>query len=279
LTGLIDGLRYGSLALRRVESLEARRLVLRAGFTPTDALHVLGRFERWDAEASGLGAALLAAQAGLAPDALCERVSSGVSDRVTRALVSKVLGDEATVPDGSTELAEVWERESSAEALLARALGNVPASELDCRLTLRSPLVAVGAPVEAYLPRVSRQLSTELIVPPHAEVANAVGAVAGSVVLKLSATIRPMDGIERFRLHLPDGVRDFGTVEEGVAHARQVVPERLQALARQAGAEHVEMRVSRVDRSAPVRAEWGEQIYLETRLTFTAVGRPGPVRS
>jgi N-methylhydantoinase A/oxoprolinase/acetone carboxylase beta subunit len=288
LTALVERMRYGSLALRRVESLEARRLVLRAGFTPTDALHVLGRFERWDAEASRLGAALLAAQAGLAPEALCERVSSGVSDRVTSALVSKVLGDEAALPDGSTGLssraqaeglAAVWEREISAAPLLARALGSVPASELECRLTLRSPLVAVGAPVEAYLPRVAQQLSTALIVPPHAEVANAVGAVAGSVVLTLPVIIRPMDGNERVRLHLPDGVRDFGTVEEGVAYAHQVVPERLRALARQAGAEHVEMRASRVDRSAKVGAGWGEQIYLETRLTFTAVGRPGPVKS
>jgi N-methylhydantoinase A/oxoprolinase/acetone carboxylase beta subunit len=288
LTGLVERLRYGSLALRRIESLETRRLVLRAGFTPTDALHVLGRFERWDAEASRLGAALLAAQAGLAPEALCERVSSGVSDRVTSALVGKVLGDEAALPDGSNEpssraraegLAAVWERETSADPLLARALGSVPASDLDCRLTLRRPLVAVGAPVEAYLPRVSRQLSTELIVPPHAEVANAVGAVAGSVVLKLPVIIRPLDGNERVRLHLPGGVRDFDAVEEGVMYAHQVVPEQLQVLARQAGAEHVEMRASRVDRSAKVGAGWGEELYLETRLIFTAVGRPGPVRS
>ena len=74
-------------------------------------------------------------------------------------------------------------------------------------------------------------------------------------------------------------MRDFGTVEEGVAYAHQVVPGQLKVLARQAGAEHVEMRASRVDRSAPVGSEWGEQLYLETRLTFTAVGRPGPVKS
>ena len=271
LAALVEKLRYGSLAVRQIEDLEARRLILRAGFTPTDALHALGRFERWNAAASQLGAELLAKQAGLSPEAFCERVVSGVSNRVTTALVSKLLSDEAAPPD--------WARENAAAALLARALGNEPASDLDCQLALRHPVVAIGAPVEAYLPRVARQLHTELIVPPHAEVANAVGAVVGSVVQQLQAAIRPIDGDQRFRLHLPDGVRDFGTVEESVAYARQVVPDQLKALARQAGADHVEIQISRVDQSAPVQAAWGQPIYLGTQLTFTAVGRPAPVQS
>jgi N-methylhydantoinase A/oxoprolinase/acetone carboxylase beta subunit len=146
-------------------------------------------------------------------------------------------------------------------------------------LALRQPVIAIGAPVEAYMPRVAEQLSTELVIPPHADVANAVGAVAGSVVLKLQATIRPLDGDQRFRLHLPDSVLDFGAVEEGVAYARRVVPDQLRALARQAGAGQVELQESREDRNVAVRAEWGQPIYLGTLLTFTAVGRPGPCAS
>ncbi|MFB0537993.1 MAG: hydantoinase/oxoprolinase N-terminal domain-containing protein, partial [Anaerolineae bacterium] len=251
LSSLVEKLHYGALATRQIESLEAQGLVLRAGFTPTDALHVLGRFERWDAEASRLGAELLAAQTDLSPEAFCERVVADVSNRVTTELISKVLSDEATLPDGSTELAEVWEREPSA-ALLARALGNVPGSDLDCQLRLRQPVVAVGAPVEAYLPRVARQLRTDLIIPRHAEVANAVGAVAGGVVQQLRVMIRPLDADQSFRLHLPDGVRDFSSVEEGVAYAQKVVPVQLRALARQAGASQVEVQMIRVDRGAPV---------------------------
>jgi len=268
LAALVDRLRYGPLALRRIKSLEARRLILRAGFTPTDALHVLGRFERWDAEASRIAAELMTAQSTLSPEVFCERVISGVSDRVTTELVSKVLGDEATLPD--------WKREPSAAALLVRALGNVPASDLDCRLTLRHPVVAVGAPVEAYLPRVARQLGTELVIPHHAEVANAVGAVAGGVVLQRRVLIRPVGANQHVRLHLPDGVRDVSTVEEGVIYAQEVIPVQLLALARQAGADQIEVQMTRVDREVPVKVGWGHQVYLGTDLVFTAVGRPSP---
>ena len=271
LRSLVDDARYGPLIVREIESLAARQLVLLSRFTPTDALHVLGRFERWNAEASRFGAKLLARRFRLSPEAFCEQVVSKVSNRVTLELVSKVLGDEATLPR--------WECEPSAAALLARAVGNVPVSDLTCRLALRQPVVAVGAPVAAYLPRTAQQLGTELVIPSHAEVANAVGAVAGGVVQRMRALIRPMDAGLAYRVHLADGFHDVATVEKGVALARDVIPDRLAEMARQAGAEQVEVHMERVDRIAPVDIEWGQDVFVETELVFTAVGRPGLAQS
>src|SRR5262249_6358833 len=69
----------GAEAVRR---LVDRGLATLAGFTPSDALHVLGRQEDWSVEAARLGAAVLALEernAGArretaAPEALSERV-------------------------------------------------------------------------------------------------------------------------------------------------------------------------------------------------------------
>jgi len=270
LVSLFKEMPYRSLVLRQISNLEAQRLVMRAGFTPTDALHVLGHFDRWDAEAARLGAELLAAWVGLSPEAFCERVVSEASNRVATELISKALDDEAVRPD--------WQREPVAAALLARALGRVPDSDLDCQFTLRRPVVAVGAPVEAYMHSVAGQLHTELTIPSHAEVANAVGAVAGGVVQQLRAMIRPLDTGEQFRLYLPDGVCDFPTVEEGVAHAQRIVPIQLEALAAQAGADQVEVRMNRLDQTVAAAAGWEQEVYLGTELTFTAVGRPSLAR-
>jgi N-methylhydantoinase A/oxoprolinase/acetone carboxylase beta subunit len=270
LRALVDDVRFGPLVVRQIEGLVARQLALVSRFTPTDALHALGRFERWNAEASRLGAALLARRFRLNPEAFCEQVVAEVSNKVTLELVSKVLGDETSLPD--------WEREPSAAALLARVMGSVPTSDLTCRLMLQRPVVAVGAPVEAYLPRTAQQLGTELVIPPYAEVANAVGAVAGGVVQRMRALIRPMDAGTAYRVYLPDGYQDVTTIERGVAVARHAIPDRLAGMARQAGAEQVEVREERVDRVAPVDSEWGQDVYVETELVFTAVGRPSPAR-
>jgi len=128
------------------------------------------------------------------------------------------------------------------------------------------------------MPRVAERLHTELIIPPHAEVANAVGAVAGGVIQRLRVLISPLDGGQRFRLHLPDGVHDFGDLEQAVRHAQEVMSPYAEALARQAGAEQVEVQMARTDRRARVAAGWGQEVYLGTELIFTAVGRPSPAR-
>lgn len=268
---LVNARRYGSLALSQIESLEAARLVIRAGFTPTDALHVLGRFQRWETEASRLVADLLAAQMDVPAETVCERIISEVANRVTTTLVSKVLRDENVMLGREQDL--------SIEPLMARALGTVCHSDLVCQLHLREPVVGIGAPVEAYLPSSAQQLHTELVVPPYAEVASAVGAVVGSVVQKIQVTIRPLDIGQRFRLLLPDGPRDLNTIEEGVAYAMQVVPTQLKMLARQVGSDQVEVQMNRVDHKVPVKEGWGQEIYLSTELTFTAVGRPSHAKA
>jgi N-methylhydantoinase A/oxoprolinase/acetone carboxylase beta subunit len=213
---------------------------------------------------------LLARRAQLAPEAFCERVVAEVSNRVTTELVSKVLGDEASLPD--------WAREPSAAALLARAVGNVPVSDLSCRLVLQQPVVAVGAPVEAYLPRTAQQLGTELVIPPHAGVANAVGAVAGGVVQRMRALVRPTEVEGAYRVYLPDGYQDVTSVQAGVDWARRVIPDQLRDRARRAGADQVEVHMERADRIAPVDIEWGQDLFVETELTFVAVGRPSLAR-
>ncbi len=259
--------RHRFLINRQLERLRAQRLVLQAGFTPTDALHVLGRFDGSASEASRLGAELLAKKAGLPPEEFCRRVVAAVSDRVATELVSKVLSDEAALPN--------WEKEPAAMALLARALNGSGDSGLDCRLTLKQPVVAIGAPVEAYFPRTTGQLNTELVIPDHADVANAVGAVAGGVVQQFRVLIHPLDTLETvFRAHLPDQMRDFRDLEAAVAFAEQLVADYLAERTRQAGADHVEVKVQREDQIAPIAPNWGGEIYLGTQLTFTAVGRP-----
>lgn len=265
LAALHGSWRHGPLAVRRLEGLEARRLVLRSAFTPTDALHVLGRFRRWDVEAAGLGAEVLARILGTSPEALCRQIVEQVSQKAATELVHKLLGDEGV---------EVrWADEPTARALLDRALGRVPGSDLACRLRLRRPIVAIGAPAEAYIPRAAEYLGARCVVPPHAEVANAVGAVVGGVVLRRRVLIRPL-GAKRFRLHLPEGVEEFDSVEVAVARAQEAVPPVLREQARQAGAEQVEIDMARRDQTAPVGGGWGRRIYLGTELEFIAVGRP-----
>ncbi len=273
---------YHTFLMERVERLTGQQLVTRSGFTPTDALHVLGRFDAWDAEAARLGAELLAAQLGLSAEAFCEAVVEAVSHRVSTELVTKVLSDEVASPKWGAEAD--WAQEPVAAGLLERALNLVKDTDLACRLTLRQPVVAVGAPVGAYMPKAAQDLNTDLCLPDHADVANAVGAVVGSVVQRARVLIRPIEFGALYRVHLPgdlglaETVRDFDTVLACVAYAKDAVPSRLRQLAEKAGAHHVDVQVVRTDHTAPIREKIDESVFLETELVFTAAGRPATVR-
>ncbi|MCX6031120.1 MAG: hydantoinase/oxoprolinase family protein [Chloroflexi bacterium] len=262
--------RAGPLLRRRLEALETWGLVRRAAFTPTDALHVLGRFTRWDVEAARLAATVLAGQAGLAVETFCEQVVHDLAQRVATELVSKVCEDAGIRPD--------WEGQPVAGFLLRQALDGRADAELQCAFSLPRPVVAIGAPVAAYLPQVAAWLHTELVIPPHAEVANAVGAVAGGIIQRRQALISPLGSESRVRLYLPDGVHDFALVEAAVEHAQAVMLPWVEALATQAGAEQVVTQMTRYDQIAPVAGTVGGEVYLGTELTFIATGRPRVAR-
>lgn len=257
---------YGLLSLRDLDRYEGQRLVLRAGFTPTDALHALGELDVWNGEAARMGAELLASQMGMTVEDFCRRVEQSVSGRLATELVTKVLGDEGAFPD--------WDREPAAAALLERARGEAPRSDLECRLRLRVPVVAVGAPVQAYMPAAAEHLDTELTIPRFASVANALGAVAGGVVQHLNVAVRPTETEGIYHVQLPDGVREVNNPDDGIALAQRLVPPFLEARMHEAGADEIEVKMARDDHMAALAYGWGETVLVETQLLFTATGKP-----
>src|SRR6202044_3108110 len=101
-------------------------------------------------------------------------------------------------------------------------------------LGLARPLVAIGAPVAAYYPDVARRLGAELLVPEHAAVCNAVGAVAG-VVSETRDVLVNQPTLNVFRVHDPAGSRDYADATEAVEEARRVSRELALAAACRAG--------------------------------------------
>jgi N-methylhydantoinase A/oxoprolinase/acetone carboxylase beta subunit len=251
--------REGLIISRRLETFEKMCLIQRSGFTPTDALHVLNQLNLWDSEASVIGAGMLAARANLSIQSFCRSVVQGVCEKVVTAIVTKIISDSTGPPD--------WANEKAARVLLTNALKADYHPELDCAFTLRRPLVAIGAPAGAYMPKVSEILNTRLILPPHAEVANAVGAVVGSITNRRTILIAPLDGGRLFRAHLPNGIKDFPDLEEAVRFAREHVSSFLEAVSKDSGAEKITIQIERHDSII-------EGIYLNTELLFMTAGRP-----
>ncbi|MBV9912432.1 MAG: hydantoinase/oxoprolinase family protein [Sinobacteraceae bacterium] len=260
----------GMEALRR---LVDRGLATLSGFTPSDAMHVLGQQSDWNVEAARLGALILAAEdsranpgqdAESAP-AFCERVYQHVVRQATRVILESALAQDPGIEAHHGRWGPLG-------ALLEATCAGRDFSRLvAAQLGLAMPLVAIGAPVGAYYPQIARRLGAQLCIPEHAAVYNAVGAVAG-VVSEASEVLVNQPVLNVFRVHDPAGSRDYADAQVAIEEARRVSRELALAAAQRAGAidPHVETTVS--ERAAH---QGGEAVYLaEATVVSRATGRP-----
>lgn len=266
LSRLLGSVKYPSLYRRDLDGLMERGLVVISAFTPTDAVHVLGQYRCGSVEAAELGAALWARRLDVSVKQFCEQVVQQVVVQLGRAVIVSALAEEGSpTPRIQNSLGRLF---------IDRALGADDGGIFSVALAMRRLLVAIGAPVPTYLPPAAAQLHAQLCIPEHAEVANAVGAVAGGVVQTVRILIRPMDWGKAYRVHLPFEVRDFSRLEDAATCAQEVARQLAQDQARRAGANTAQVYVERRDRIARGGGGRIEEIYLETEVTATAVGRP-----
>jgi len=270
----LSDLIFGPAVARHLARLVDRGLVVISGLTPSDAAHVLGLQSGWNREAARLGARLFlrrTPQAGWHPPADAEALCRDVVERVIvqsgRAILDAVINDQARIDDHHWGLLGRY--------LVQRALapaGSSTANDLfDATLALKHPLLAIGAPVGSYYPEIARRLHTRLVIPKFAEVSNAVGAVAGGIMQRVTATVTsPAEG--RFRAHLASGIKDFSELEAACAHARDWATETATSLAKAAGAVEIELFHERDDKV--FEQPGGMRIFMESTVAATAFGRP-----
>ena len=258
---------------RALDRLVARGLVAVAGFTPSDASHVLGTQRTWNAEAARLGAECWVRHlAGIG-----RRGVPGDAEGFARAVVDRVTA-QTGVALLRTALAEQGLPDTETGGELGRALVESsvsgtpdPLALVSLAVRLQRPLVGIGAPAAVYYPAVAERLGARLVLPPCAEVCNAVGAVASGVLQHVRVLITsPQEGV--FRVHAATGMRDFNGLEPAVEHAQSEAVREARSHALEAGAAEVHVRVSRRDRIAA--GVEGRDLFVESEVVATAAGRP-----
>lgn len=245
--------------------LVTRGLAMISAVTPTDASHVLALQADFDGEAARKALTLLARRrtgAGERLAATPELLARAILDRLTHQ-TSLALLEAAFAEEGWPE-PEALARHSLTQAGLDGHDGIIRT-----RLNIGVPVIALGASAATHYPAVGARLGTRAIVPEHAEVANAVGAVVGRVSVAVEGTVTsPAPGA--FIAHLPSGPQRFGDSATALAALQDALDEEALQRARAAGAAEVELLRARDLREAEVE---GSPMFVEARLRVTAQGR------
>jgi len=250
-----------------LDRLVARGLVHIAGFTPSDAMHVLGRQNNWNSEAARMGAALMARRkngSGNQVASSIEQLADLTVHRLTRQsceiILSACLADEG-------ESAIDPENSRTVDRALSGDNGIVRFS-----LTLDRPLVGLGASANCYYPAIARMLSAQSVIPEHADVANAIGAVVGHVrTTSMIIVSQPEEGVYVATGTALTGQERFDSEEAAMQRGRAIAQAAALADAMAAGAAEPAIRLHE-EINAPQMD--GRRQMIEARIIATATGRP-----
>ncbi len=264
----------GGLLRTRMENGALTRLVDRgivqvSGVTPSDASHVLGRVDAWDASAARKALELVARK----------RVGSGDMLATSPEQLAQMIIDQLTEQTSLTLLEAAFAEEADDFGLAPKDLARHVLTQrglaqhrglLALDAALNVDVVGLGASAPSYYPAVGDRLRCQMVLPDHAGVANAIGAVVGRLTLRRSGTVTsPTEG--RYRVHLEDGPQDFGASDEALALLERVLRAEAEGAVRDAGAEDIRVVVDRDIRTARVEER---DVFVEAMLTVEASGRP-----
>ncbi|MDK2912777.1 MAG: hypothetical protein PWR29_1734 [Methanolobus sp.] len=234
-----------------IDPLIQKRLVQAIGFTPTDALHVLGEYTGWDSEASLIGARHLARLTSMDEYELCRSIKKEVAINMALSLMGYMF--------------EGVERQSIEKILRGDYLS---------QFKVNVPVILLGGPVRAYVEELGRLIDAQILVPDHAEVGNAVGALVGKGIKRVEILVKSFyEKTQRSILVFsPEGRKQFSTHQEAIEYATKLGNRLILDYMVDSGIEYDDIDISVRSEDIAMEEEGGTPI--ETRMVFLGVGVP-----
>lgn len=250
--------------------LVARGAVMISGVTPSDASHMLGRLDSWDAEAARKALVLFARRRNgrgdrIAADAgtLAGHIIAQLEAQTMECLLEAAFDEDPA--DWGNEGSERLARHALTRAGLAQHRGVVNVS-----FALGVPVIGLGASAPNYYAPLGARLGTRMILPEHAGVANAIGAVVGQVSMTAMGIVSaPGPGV--FAAHLASGPQRFNNRDQALAALERALSSEAATQAEAAGVAEIRLTVAREISEIEVE---GQPMFIEAKIKVTAQGRP-----
>jgi N-methylhydantoinase A/oxoprolinase/acetone carboxylase beta subunit len=255
----MDTLHCDFLPLAR---LEENHIIQRCGLTPTDLLNATGGFNLWDQKSSQEMCAIFSEISGINMEELVENLLNEVVKNLALEVLKKQL-DEDTDPD-ALQNCDVCR-------VLFDNLLNRGGRNYSVRIKMHQPIIGVGAPAHYFLTRAGSLLDAEIILPEHADVANAVGAITSNIRVRRQLQIKPST-LGGFMIEGIAGAKRFPGLEQAADYAERELIRMVRETAHASGTSEMTVEVDVKDH-VPQSSE-GQQVFLGRTVTAQLTGRP-----
>ena len=236
------------------QELVRHEIVAKSGLTPTDLMHIEGRYSPWDVEAARVAWDVFCRFQFQEQDKVRQQVWRQITEMIVHAVVTFLSG-KTMIPGPSNSFkpgshVTLQRGDDMAHWFFYNGLYNIH-PQLETRFRLRQPLIGIGAPAVFFLKDVADALHTDLILPEHYEVANALGAIAGSVMVTEEILVYPQlssSGLEvlGYNVQTSDGRQEFEDEANALNCARALSRERALAAALRSGADNPQVVVEQL---------------------------------
>jgi len=233
-----------------------QEIIGKSGLTPTDLLHVEGRYAPWDAEAASLALDVFCRFQFWDPNELRQHVWTLMTETVVHAIITFLSGKTLRLPSrpgptpsgGTARLGRRGLENDDMGLWFFHNSLYATHPQLETSFRLRQPIIGIGAPASIFLKGVADALQTDLVLPEYHQVANAVGAIAGSVMVVEEILVYPRlssQGLDvvGYYVQTNEGRQEFEEAGDALAHARALSQERALGAALRSGADNPQVVV------------------------------------
>ncbi len=254
---------YMAPSLLRVERLEQLGYVRRSALTPTDVLHCTGEFVGWDRRAAVAALEIFARLLRLTSAQAAERIRREVVRRLAMEVMRRIVS--LSADSHSLDACAVC------RLYLDNLFQGRRREEFAFHFNVTRPIVAIGAPAGVYMPEVGRLLSARVVVPEHADVANAIGAITSKIIVSETATIQPGESGD-YIVHTSVERREFEDLPSARTCAERIVADLVRRKAPLYGTNESDIRLEVLERTGTLAT--GEAVFLEMNVAGTIAGKP-----
>ena len=212
--------------------LEKYGIVMRFGITPTDIMHINGEFSKYNSTAAKAALNILSKKTYLDENVIADMVYKEFEKKLTINII-RVL-----IESGGDYYKEGIDKDLLKFITMQYDLGK------ECGMYITDftsgvPVVGVGGPAHIFMDKVASNLNTYAVMPKHSIVANAIGTLAGQIVVEKSIeiTFRSVEGIPGYCVFLDGKPVESEEFDDAIQVSAEYLKEKVNDSAKRRGAK------------------------------------------
>ena len=259
---LAERMGAGHWLMVQTKALEDAHIIQRCGLTPTDILHTLERMDMWDRDAASNMTRIFARRLKETPEEFAHTIFTKITDRLITELMKKQLQLE--------EHSDSIDTCPACQAMIQNILQGGD-GKFALRASFIHPIVGLGAPVMFFTEQISNKVDADIVIPEHADVANAIGAITSFVTVSKRINIVPNVEGTFTVLGIPESP-SFKRIEDAQNYAVEALEREVLTLAEASGTSEDRVHLHTEDRITSTAD--GSELFLERTIAARITGPP-----